>query len=1472
MGRLLVLFLLAFALACLGQARLQAQGQDTTFVADVYGGLQTVNGAAIRPDGKVVIWGNFTNIGPATPPSTEVLNNIGVLNSDGTPNYGFVPSSGANNSINCVAIQTDGRLIVGGNFTTMNGVTQKYLCRLNTDGSLDTSFTPTLTGSGVNSVAIQSNGQIIAAGSFTSVTGSSQVRITRLNTDGSLDTTFSQTATANNQINSVFVDPQGNILLGGAFTSVNGTSRNHIARLTSEGLIDSTFNPGNGPNGAVSCLLLQTDGSIVLAGSFTSVSGTGRTAIARLSSTGSLDTTFNPNSANSSITINSMALQADGKLLITGNFTVFDGASHASIVRLTSAGAIDTSFSPPSFGGPINGVALQNNGSIVVGGQFSLGESLLVARLNNSTATTTLSVTAPTTVTWSRSNACPEVWNTTFELSTDGGNTWNSLGSVSRISGGWQLTGLSLPSSGLVRARAQATAGLDDGSQELVEQLVAFGGASQQPVANATGATPTATVPFQGSTNVTYGATLTGTVNALGNSTTVTMQYGLTPSYGFVVTPAQSPLGGSTLTSVSAALTGLQPGTTYHYRVKAVSSAGTTFSGDSTFTTLNNVDTFSSLSVTDGSPLAPTFTVNNNPRQPYTSWVSANATSATIDFGTSDPNATVTVNGVAQPAGTTSAVVSLSPGTNTINIVVTASNGVNTITYPLTIDTAIDPTATAQPPDVADVYAVLRVQGVANDDSATVTFQYGPDTNYGSTVSGPAISGGTGTNSWQTITGLTPGATYHYQATVTNSAGTAVSADQSFTTYLTPPAGSIDSTFSATTTKVQTVVTQPNGQIVIGGSFTTVDGVPANGVARLNANGTLDTSFAPSVTGGPVYCLAVQPDGKILVGGDYTNVNGVTTNINLVRLNTDGSLDTAFAPNPNGEVACLAIQPNGQIIAGGYFSTISGSSQGGLARLNTDGSLDSSFAPSGAGPATNVAIQPNGQLMVSGLWTEVDGVSPGPVVRMNSDGSLDSGFAMSANSVVNSVAVLPDGQYVIVGAFNAVNGTACNYVARLNTDGSLDTTFNPSPNGPDAQVYTVALQTDGHILLGGTFSNVSGVSRRHAARLNSDGSLDPVFNPDVNSTVNSIAAQANGEVLIGGTFLNVFGQTANCLALVLNDPAAQAVSVPDQTQIQWARGGSEPEANTVTFDLSTDGGNTFTSLGAGTRVTGGWQLTGLSLPPSGSIRARAYSSSGLGAGSSSIIEQDWIYPAPQIVVQEPAGTALVPGSGTINFGQLLAGNSATQTFTIVNSGDASMTNLAVTLSGGNANDFSLITPPATTLAAGGNTTFTVQFTPSTTSAESATLQLASNVTGGNNPFAIILTGAGITQLQNWRLTWFGTTSNTGNAADMATPENDGIANLLKFATGLNPTQTATPPGQLTLRGNNLIFTYQRSDAAVAAGLNCVVEWTDTLQSPTWSSTGVTETVLSDNGTIQQVQDVIPVTPNSPCFVHLRVWY
>jgi len=362
-------------------ARLNSNGTlDTSFTVGT-GANNIVWSVAVQSDGKVLIGGSFTAY------NSTAINRIARLNSNGTLDTSFTVGTGANNNVTSVAVQSDGKVLIGGEFTTYNSTAINRIARLNSDGTLDTSFTVgTGASSTVRSVAVQSDGKVLIGGDFTTYNSTAINRIARLNSNGTLDTSFTVGTGANNTVTSVAVQSDGKVLIGGSFTAYNDTAINRIARLNSNGTLDTSFTVGTGANNNVTSVAVQSDGKVLIGGSFTAYNSTARNRIARLNSDGTLDTSFTVGTGANN-TVNSVAVQSDGKVLIGGSFTAYNSTARNRIARLNSDGTLDTSFTIGiGANSTVWSVAVQSDGKVLIGGHFTTYNGTArnyIARLNS---------------------------------------------------------------------------------------------------------------------------------------------------------------------------------------------------------------------------------------------------------------------------------------------------------------------------------------------------------------------------------------------------------------------------------------------------------------------------------------------------------------------------------------------------------------------------------------------------------------------------------------------------------------------------------------------------------------------------------------------------------------------------------------------------------------------------------------------------------------------------------------------------------------------------------------------------------------------------------------------------------------------------------------------------------------------------------------------------------------------------------
>jgi uncharacterized delta-60 repeat protein len=426
---------------------------------------------AFQPDGKILVGGGFSTLGG------QSRNCIGRLNADGTVDATFNP--GTNSHVFAVfslALQADRKILVGGNFWELGGQSRPSIGRLNPDGTPDPTFNPGA-GGAVYSLAVQADGKILVGGNFTTLGGLSRTNIGRLNADGTVDATFNPGA--NNFVYSLALQADGKILVGGVFSTLGGQSRSNIGRLNADGTVDAAFNPGSiWASSCVNSLALQADGKILVGGQFTMLGGQNRSNIGRLNADGTVDATFNPGADNA---VNSLALQADRKILVGGAFSTLGGQSRSNIGRLNADGTVDATFNPGA-NNYVYSIALQPDGKILVGGSFyTLGgqsRSGIGRLVNTDPAVEGVSFDGAS-VTWLRGGTAPEFSRATLDAWS--GSSWIPKANLTRIASGWQGANLALSPSSPIRVRGFMQGGYWNASSGIEEVISGVAAITSQP-------------------------------------------------------------------------------------------------------------------------------------------------------------------------------------------------------------------------------------------------------------------------------------------------------------------------------------------------------------------------------------------------------------------------------------------------------------------------------------------------------------------------------------------------------------------------------------------------------------------------------------------------------------------------------------------------------------------------------------------------------------------------------------------------------------------------------------------------------------------------------------------------------------------------------------------------------------------------------------------------------------------------------
>ncbi|MCC2544888.1 IPT/TIG domain-containing protein [Hymenobacter sp. BT175] len=1107
------------------------------------GGNGAVYGLVVQTDGRILAGGTFTTYNSAA------QNRLVRLLPDGSRDAAFVTGTGFDNNVNSVAVQADGKVLVGGFFTAYNGTTGlNRLVRLNADGTLDATFG---TGTGFNyavqSMVVQPDGKVLVAGIFTTYQGATVGNFIRLNADGSRDASF-VTGSGFTGIN-VFgprlaLQPDGKLLAGGNFTGYNGTPRNGLVRLNANGSLDATFVTGTGFAGTVNTVAVQADGKVLVGGDFTGYNGTtGLNRLLRLNADGSIDATFATGSGFDAVVWN-LIVQPDGKVLAAGDFTGYNGTTSLNrLLRLNADGSRDAAFATGTgFNSTLYTLTAQADGQVLAGGDFTNYNNTPTNRLVRLTPAGALDTSAK------------PVAGARFTFSP-GGSATNPL--VTSTAGSYT-----------------ATASLN-GETSAASNAVTL---TVCPAPTITSFTPTSgatgTVVSVTGTNLEYAsvASVNGTAGTITGTTTAT-------SLTFTVA-AGSTTGPVRVTTLG----GTAVGGTFTVDPVTITSFTPTSGGSGTVVTLTGTNLLGANGVRINGVAVASYTVNSDTQITFT--VAANNTTGAVSV--TMPGGSVYSGGVFTVDPVT--ITSISPtggGVGTV-VVITGTNltGATAVRINTVLQTGFvvnSPTQITFTVAAGTTTGPVRVTkgGIAYTGS---TFTVVPLSISGlSPASGPAGTlvtitgtsldqirgvrfGGSGlalftVQSAGSLTVQVPTDAATGVITLTSFSGAAISSAGSFTYTPRPaglvaalsPAGPFDACVSRTLTasavspgfgtgtglngQVHSVVVQPDGKVLVGGDFTTYNGATGqNRLIRLHADGsrdagfTLGTGFNAAVT-----AVAVQADGKVLVGGDFTAYNGTTGQNRLIRLHADGTLDASFATGAgfDSDVNSVVVQPDGRILVGGGFSQYNGVSTARLLRLNPDGSRDATFTSTTTSTVNSVAVQADGKVLMGLLYS---GFSS-PIFRLHANGTYDNSFTSSGfNGSILSVVVQADGKVVVGGNFTQYVNLTQRGISRLSSTGSPETSFATgsgfSNGATSGQAYAIMPQPDGKLVVVGNFTSYNGTPANRLIRLTAAGSPDASLatGSGFDNSTRGLAVLADGSLVVGGDFTTYNGTPANRLS------------------------------------------------------------------------------------------------------------------------------------------------------------------------------------------------------------------------------------------------------------------------------------------------------------------------------------------------------
>jgi len=1184
-----------------GIARLNVDGRLDSFFNPGSGADNPVYAVAVFKDGRIALGGAFTTFRGVN------RQNLVVLNTNGTVMTSFNTGTGPNGVVYALAYQPDGKLLVGGSFTKYNGQTCNRVARLNPDGSLDATFDVGMgPDDSVRALALQDDGRVVIGGLFKSVAGVARGNLARLTSAGALDAGFmAGVSGADGAVFALSLQSDGKVVVAGDFNRFNDVSRSRITRLFADGTTDPTINFGTGANGHIAAVVNQTDDQIVIGGGFTSFNEIPRQHLARLIGYKNLGAgrfefigpiyTVNEGVSNAVITVRrnwgtsnqvqvtyqtlaGTAAPGADYLPATGVLTFPQGEtlqtfavpiindleiepvetvvlklSDPTNLTLGAAGELDfqneahlhivsddnlIGFASPTF--TVNENTVSGFAVITVTRQGSTnGFASVEVSVSNRTATAGLDFTnVLTTLTFAPGETVKYYFITiyddtlvegdeTLEVALSNPSPGTFLGTSSAI--------LTIVDNDFAAGELNfdsAVYAVNEFETNAVIRVVRTNGSSGVVAVKYATSDGTAKAPAD------YQAR-SGTLAFADGETVKTFNVPIVPDYldetnetVFLRIFEPSGAAGVSIGNLwQATLVILNnPLTNGNFNFSATNYTAWETSGVATITVNRLFGSFGTVTVnyattTNGTAVAG---VNYHPTNGTLTWLNGDAAPKTFNIMVLSNNLVEGDLTVGLSIHEATGGASMGGLTNAWLTVRDQSVGPGFFTF-VTTNYSVSELGTNA------VVAVLRTNGTLG--AASVDYATSDRTGVSGTdylgVSGTLLFADGQTSNFFLVPIIErAGADLNKTVNLTLTNPTNAGLGQMPNAMLTivegqTAAGSVNLAFIPDLNgPVEALYIQTNSdnKILIAGGFTVVDANPRLGVARLNPNGTPDLVFDAGL--GPnaaIRSIMSLPDGRVYVGGAFTSFGSVLRSY-VARLLPDGSVDGGFVASPDNVVYDVAVLADGKVIIGGLFTSVGGQPRGFLARLHSDGTIDTNFLAgvTGAdGVVRAVEIQEDGKILIAGDFNSVNGVSRPKVARLNADGSVDSSFnpGEGPSGSVRTMVIQGDGKILIGGLFTSVAGVSRGRLARLEADGSLDLDFNPGA-GADEFVGTIAVQPDGKVLVGGGFSTINGYRRNRLARLNQDGSVDTTFNIGIgaNNYVSSIGLQTDGRIVAGGGF------------------------------------------------------------------------------------------------------------------------------------------------------------------------------------------------------------------------------------------------------------------------------------------------------------------------------------------------------------------